>query len=516
MQSRFLSHLSSLRLALLVMVGVIIVAPALRAQSGLLAQFEDQTTTFTLDNGMTFIVVERHDAPVASFFTYADVGSVDEPSGQTGVAHMFEHMAFKGTRTIGSRDIEAELAMLEREEEAYLALRAAHLDGAPQATVDSLKAQFAALQDSAKALVEESAFDQLLSRNGAVGMNAFTSADQTGYFYSLPSNKAELWFATESDRFANPVLREFYQERDVVMEERRLRTDSNPIGRLIEEFVTTAYKAHPYGQPTVGHMADLETLSRTEAELFFKRYYTPNNLTVAIVGDVDPQQMRALAERYFAPLPAGERTLPIRTTEPEQLGERRVTIVDQAQPVVIVGYHRPSGSSPEAPAFTVLADLLNRGRTSRFHKALVESELALGANVLNPFPGEKYPGLFAVLAIPAQGKSPDEVEQAISEVLGEVVEEGVTAEELERAKTRARADLVGSLQSNTGLAIELASYEVLSGDWRELFRELEAIEAVTAADVQRVAEETFLTENRTVAVLRNAQQAEQQRADTSN
>ncbi|HLT46369.1 MAG TPA: pitrilysin family protein [Rubricoccaceae bacterium] len=484
----------------LVLFALVLAGPA--AAQGLLETFEPSVTEFTLDNGLTFVVVERHEAPVVSFMTYADVGSVDEPKGQTGIAHMFEHMAFKGTTSVGTADLDAELAALEAEEAAYQRLRAARLGGAPPAEVERLEAAFVALRDSAKALVEESAFERILERNGAVGLNAFTSADQTGYLYSLPANKLELWFAMEADRFRHPVLREYYVERDVVMEERRMRTESNPIGRLFEEFVTTAFKAHPYGQPTVGHMSDLQSISRTEAEAFFDRYYAANNLTIAIVGDVDPAQVRQLAERYFGPLPRRPEPERIGTVEPPQLGERRVTLVEQAQPFVFVGYHRPGGYHEDDAAFQVLTDVLANGRTSRLYRALVESELALSANVISAFPGEKYPTLYVVYGVPSRGVDPREVETAIYGVLDDVIEDGVTEEELERAKTRARASLVSGLESNLGLAVALAEVEALTGDWRNLFRELDAIEAVTAADVQRVAAETFRPSNRTVATLR--------------
>src|SRR5690606_32592879 len=347
----------------LVLFALVLAGPA--AAQGLLETFEPSVTEFTLDNGLTFVVVERHEAPVVSFMTYADVGSVDEPKGQTGIAHMFEHMAFKGTTSVGTADLDAELAALEAEEAAYQRLRAARLGGAPPAEVERLEQAFVALRDSAKTLLEESAFERILERNGAVGLNAFTSADQTGYLYSLPSNKLELWFAMEADRFRHPVLREYYVERDVVMEERRMRTESNPIGRLFEEFVTTAFKAHPYGQPTVGHMSDLQSISRTEAEAFFDRYYAANNLTIAIVGDVDPAQVRQLAERYFGPPPRRPEPERIGTVEPPQLGERRVTLVEQAQPFVFVGYHRPGGYHEDDAAFQVLTDVLANGRTSR-------------------------------------------------------------------------------------------------------------------------------------------------------
>jgi predicted Zn-dependent peptidase len=479
---------------------VLLAGPA--AAQDLLAGFEPSVTEFTLDNGLTFVVVERHEAPVVSFMTYANVGSVDEPAGQTGIAHMFEHMAFKGTTSVGTADLARELAALEAEEAAYLALRTARLNGAPDDEIARLEQAFVALRDTARTFVEASAFDRILEQHGAVGLNAFTSADQTGYLYSLPSNKLELWFAMEADRFRHPVLREFYVERDVVMEERRMRTESNPVGRLVEEFLTTAFKAHPYGKPTIGHMSDLESISRTEAQAFFDRYYAAGNLTIALVGDVDPAEVRRMAERYFGPLPGRPAPDRIGTVEPPQLGERRVTLVEQAQPFVFVGYHRPSAYHADDAAFQVLTDVLANGRTSRLYRTLVESELALGADVLPAFPGEKYPTLYIVYGVPNRGVDPRQVETAIYDVLTEVVEDGITAEELARAKTRARAGLVSGLESNLGLAAALAEVEALTGDWRNLFLQLDAIEAVTARDVQRVAAETFVPANRTVATLR--------------
>ncbi|HEX9950213.1 MAG TPA: pitrilysin family protein [Rubricoccaceae bacterium] len=478
-------------------------APAAGAQT-LLARFDTLVTRFELPNGMTFLVVPRRDAPVVSFFTYADVGSVDEPIGQSGVAHMFEHMAFKGTTSLGTTDLPAELAAMQAEDAAFARLRQAR-DAAPSGTepdVTALDAAFAAARDSAAQYVDDAAFDRLLDASGAVGVNAFTSADQTGYFYSLPANKAELWFATEADRFVRPVLREFYQERDVVIEERRLRTDSRPTGRLFEDFLTTAFKAHPYGRPTIGYISDLQALSRAEAQAFFDAHYSVSNLTVAIVGDVDVAEMQRLATLYFGSVPRGPTPARIPTVEPVQLGERRVTLLDRAQPYLLMGYHRPAGTHPDAAVYTVLADVLDAGRTSRFYRGLVETQRAAGTGVYEAFPGEKYPGLFVVIAVPSPGVDPDSLEADVTAQLDRVATDGVTDEELTRAKTRARAGLVAALTDNDGLASALAEAEALGGDWRSLFRDIDALDAVTADDVRRVAAATFTRANRTVATLR--------------
>lgn len=470
----------------------------------LLSEFEDKVTTTTLENGLTVVVVEREEAPVVSFHTHADVGSVNEPAGRTGIAHMFEHMAFKGTTSIGTNDIEAEMAALRRQEDIYLRLREERLKGprADSARIDSLQRQFEAAQEEAQSYVEQGEFENILKREGVTGMNAYTTADATGYMYSLPANKLELFFAMEADRFRNPVLREFYTERDVVMEERRQRTESSPTGRLIEEFLTTAYKAHPYGQPTIGHMSDLKHLSRTDAKQFYERYYTPGNLTVGIAGDVDPERVKALAKQYFGPMEATGEPLPVVTDEPEQLGERRVVIREQTKPFVVAGYHRGSMHSTNDPVYDVLASVLGQGRTSRLHKRLVETETALNVQAISSFPGQKHESLFVFFGVPNRGVSPDSVEHAIYDELDRIKQNGITQTELERAKTRARADLIGGLNSNAGLARRLSTIEAQTGDWRTLFRRLDALQAVTVEDVQRVANTTFKRSNRTVALIR--------------
>lgn len=481
----------------------VLLVPAAHGQE-LLSQFEEKVTTFTLDNGLSFVVVERHDAPVVSFHTYADVGAVNEPAGRTGLAHMFEHMAFKGTTTIGTENIEKEMAALRRQEDIYLQLRRVRAKG-PQADssrIDSLQKAFTSAQKTAESYVDQGAYENILEREGVTGMNAYTSADATAYMYSLPTNKLELFFAMESDRFRNPVLREFYTERNVVMEERRQRTESSPTGRLIEEFLTTAFKAHPYGQPTIGHMSDLNNLSRTDAKKFFDKYYNAGNLTIGIAGDVDPQQVKRLANEYFGRLEEGTDPLPVTTEEPEQLGERRVVIREDTQPYVLLGYHRGSMRSENDPVYDVLSSVLTQGRTSRLYQRLVETEQVLNVQAVPSFPGKKHESLFVFFGVPNRGVSPDTVEHAIYDELDRIQTEGITQEELERAKTRARADLISNLDSNSGLASLFAEAKALTGDWRTVFDQLNQLQAVTVEDVQRVAEATFSRSNRTVALIK--------------
>jgi predicted Zn-dependent peptidase len=310
----------------------------------------------------------------------------------------------------------------------------------------------------------------------------------------------------ESDRFANPVLREFYKERDVVMEERRMSTESQPIGRLMEEFMAIAYKAHPYGEPIVGHMSDIETLTRAEAETFFKKYYGPSNLTIAIVGDVTPKEIKRLAEIYFSRIQSVPKPDPVETVEPPQLGQRRVVVEDPSQPFVLIGYHKPGINHPDNAVFDAITDIVGMGRTSRLYKSLVkDKKIAVAASGFQGLPGNKYPGLFLYFAVPAKGHTSQQCEEAIYTEIERLKTEPVTPQELEKAKTRSRASLIRQLDSNRGLAAELTFYQVVTGDWRNLFKQLDKIDKVTAEDIQRVANEYFTSKNRTVGVIETSQ-----------
>ena len=469
-----------------------------------LAEFEKRMTEFTLDNGLKFLVLERHEAPVISFHTYADVGAVDEVKGITGLAHLFEHMAFKGTKTVGTKDYEAEARAMAKIDELFLALKTERRKGeqADKVRLEQLQNQFKEAQEEAQEYLVLDEYEEAFSREGSSGFNAGTGQDVTQYIVSLPSNKIELWMSMESDRFLNPVLREFYKEKDVVMEERRLGTESQPVGRLLEEFLAIAYKAHPYGEPIVGHMSDLETLTRSEAEAFFKKYYLPSNLTVAIVGDVNPQEVRELAEEYFNRIPSGPKPDPVETVEPPQLGQRRVIMQDPAQPFVLIGYHKPSINHSDNAVFDAITEIVGIGRTSRLYKSLVkEKKIAVAASGFPGMPGNKYPSLFLFYAVPARGRTNQECEEAIYAEIDKLKTEPVLPEELEKAKTRSRASLIRQLASNSGLASQLTFYEVITGDWRNLFKQLDDIDRVTAEDIQRVAKKYFTTKNQTVGII---------------
>ena len=470
-----------------------------------LASFEKRVTVKTLPNGLTAVICQRPDtAPVFSFFTNVDAGSVQDPMGKTGLAHMFEHMAFKGTETIGTKDYAAEKVALQKVEDAYAAYihERDQRVGRDEQKLKELQGAWQQAVKEAQQYVIPNQFGEIIERNGGEGMNAFTADDQTAYFYSFPVNRLELWAYLESSRYTHPVFREFYKERNVVIEERRMRTDSNPIGRLLEQFVEASFAAHPYHRPGIGYISDLNTFSATDAQHFFDTYYIPSNMVVAIVGDVDPVKTMAVIEKYFGAIPSRPKPDERTTTEPAQNSERRVILLDASQPVYLEGYHRPDYRDKDDAVYDALADLLSEGRTSRLYRALIrDKKIASEAEGGTGYPGVKYPHIFYFFATPMPGHTPQEVGDAIHAEIDRLKKEDISDEELKMVKTRAKANLIRSLGSNDGLAQDLAVYQTLYGDWRELFKSVDRIDAVTKADIRRVANQVFIPTNRTVGII---------------
>ena len=469
------------------------------------AGFEDietQVQEHVLSNGMKFIILERHEAPVFSGYIYVNVGGVDEPTGNTGIAHVFEHMAFKGTTTLGTKNYQEEKTTMDEMDAVYDQLRNEWVKGdcAEPEKLKQLEAEFDTLQEKGSHYSDGEEYSKLLEQEGAVGLNATTSADSTEYFYSLPSNRLELWMALESSRFLDPVMREFFKEKDVIKEERRGRVDSSPIGRLLEELKGVAFLAHPYGRPIIGHMSDINTTTRAEAIEFFKQYYAPSNMVAAIVGDVQADLVIQMAEEYFGKIPSRANPPLVETTEPKQLGTRHVKLLEQSQPIFIAAYHVPSVRHPNYIVLGAIADILSSGRTSRFHKKLIRDEKAsISIGAFPGYPGDKYASLFVIYSFPAQGHSNEKNEEMIMAEIENLKTEHVTEDELKKVKRNAKAGFIRSLRSNQGLAAQLCTYEFIHDDWREIFNLLEQIEKITPEDIKRVANEYFVDSNRSVA-----------------
>ncbi len=473
---------------------------ALEAQD--LASFEKRTTVKVLPNGLTLIVCERPEAPVFSFYTEVDAGSANDPQGASGLAHMFEHMAFKGSTEVGTTNYPAEKMALAKVEVAYAAYDAEFRKrvGQDKAKLAELHKAFEDAQAAAQKFVIPNQFSEIAEQNGAVGINASTSEDSTQYFWSMPSNRLELWAYLESQRIGHPVEREFYKERDVVQEERRMRIDSSPVGRMLEQFLATAYVAHPYGRSGVGWESEISQVTATEAEAFHKKYYVPANIVIAVVGDVKASTAMPILEKYFASIAAGPKPEPMTTVEPPQTSEKYVTLHDASQPFYIEGYHKPDYLDPDDAVYDAISDVFSNGRTARLYRSLVRDQrIAQTAQGFSGYPGEKFPGMFAVYAVPLPGHTDDEMRVAIEKELDQLKTEDISDAELERYKTRAKADMLRGLADNDGLAHTLADYQLRFGDWRQMFRDLDKVDKVTKADVRRVANKIFVENNRTTA-----------------
>ena len=472
----------------------------------------DRVIEHKLANGLTILMVERHQTPVVSINITFAVGGINEQVGQTGLAHLYEHMAFKGTRLVGTTNYEKEKPILDElasvgteldQRERDVAAKGGGAATADErAAIESLQKRFSDLQAQASRYVVGNEMALLYQRHGGVGLNASTGKDVTRYMISLPSNRLPLWAAIESDRMANPVLREFYKERGVVMEERRLRNDDSPNGLLFETFTSTAFRAHSYGIPTIGWGSDILSLTPAATEAFFKAHYGPDQATIALVGDINPKETIALIEQTFGKIPAAPPPPPLVTVEPEQRGERRIEVEFDAEPAIVIGYHKPGLGHPDDDVFDVIDAVLSDGLTSRLHQTLVlEKRLAVSVGSDASHPGVRAPNLFIFTATPLAPHTAAEVEAAVYEEIERLKREPVASKELEKVLNNLDADLIRGLRSNSGLASQLALYQAVVGDWRYILTSRDKVAAVTAADVQRVATQYFTKSNRTVAVL---------------
>lgn len=476
-----------------------------------LEELEKSVKEFTLPNGLKFMVVERHDAPVFSFQTMVNAGSANDLQGATGLAHMMEHMAFKGTADIGTTNFKAEAPLIAAEEVAwqnYLTERRRGIR-ADSTRLASLEKAWKDSQEASRKLVVGNEYTRLIEQNGATGLNASTSEDVTNYYYSLPSNRLEMWSLMEGSRMAHPVFREFYKERDVVFEERRMSRESNPIGRLFTEWIQAAFVAHPYGNGGIGNPSDLKTFSRTQGEEFYRKNYVAKNMCVALVGDVTLEGAQKVAQKYWSGVSAADPPPPMDTVEPQQKAERRVLLEDPGQPIVLIGWHGPAGTDPKYPAYEALANLLAGGNYSRLTKLLVkEKKIAVQVSAQGGMPGVRWPCEFLVFAVPASGQDPEKVEQAIYDAMEDIAtKHPFTEEELSGYKTRARAAKIGAAESNAELAGELVQAQTYYGDWHQFFRELERVNALAPQDLMDVMKTTCVRSNRTVGLILNKQTA---------
>ncbi|HJV90094.1 MAG TPA: pitrilysin family protein [Holophagaceae bacterium] len=489
------------------LVATLVAAPAL-------AQSLPAPVEKTLSNGMRLLMVERHDKPTIAVGWVARVGSANERPGITGIAHLFEHMMFKGTSTIGTRDIKRDRELNDaqdklrveiRKEESIL--RAKQLRGEIADMTDpkvrsahhqQLVEEFEKLVKEQQDLLVKDEFSKVYSQAGGVGLNAFTNTDVTTYIQTIPSNKLELWTWMESDRLRDPVFREFYKERDVVFEERRMRTESTPTGKFQEAFAAMTWTAHPYHWPVIGWASDVASITREQANEFFATFYAPNNITAVLVGDFKADEAAALCERYFGRIPANPKGVPeLITLEPKQLAEKRMYAEAETTPSVEIAWKGVPSGHADQYALDLLGEILS-GRSGRLYKSLVlEKKLATDVRAGNR--DRKYAGTFDATGTISGDHTPEEVEKAIYAEIEKIQKDGVTANELQKVKNQAQANNFRSLEDDFNLMVQLAVSDAITG-YREFLAGPAKYDAVTTADVQRVAKAYLTKETRNVAI----------------
>jgi predicted Zn-dependent peptidase len=465
---------------------------------------EKKVREYTLENGLRVLVVERHFSPTVSLYIRYKAGAVDENDEQTGTAHILEHMLFKGTKTIGALDWKREEPILEKIRAIIKDIDKESMKGdrADGQKLETLRQRLSSLQAEARRLFKENEIDSLYTENGGLDMNAFTGYDQTTYFVNLPSNKIELWARIESDRMVNPVFRDFYAERKVVIEERKQTVGSSPSRQLMEDFLATAFMVHPYRRPILGWESEMRFLDIDAVRKFFTTYHGPDNTVIAVAGDVNTDEVMRIIRKYFGSIPKQDilhRHIP---AEPTQTGERRIELMSDANPELIIGYHKPTLPSFDDYVFDLIDMILSRGRTSRLHASLVEGkQIAAEVATANGFPAARYPNLFVFFATPRHPHTNGECEKAVYEEIDRLRNEPVPEEEIRKAKNQLKADFLRRLDSNSGLASMLSYYESIAGDYRYINNYLASIEKISAGDITKAVNTYFTAENRTVAHL---------------
>ncbi|MBI2252520.1 MAG: insulinase family protein [Armatimonadetes bacterium] len=460
---------------------------------------------YTLKNGMKVLILEKHNFPIFTGYIQFKVGSVNEWPGVTGASHLLEHMMFKGTKSLGTWNYQKELPLIKEIDKIYKEIEkekekllTAYGKG-DLSKIENLKFKIKKLIDEQRKYIIKDELWGIYQKNGGSGLNASTGWDGTQYYVSLPANRLELWAFLESDRIKNLVFREFYSERDVVYEERRLRTDTQPEGKLWEEFMLSAYTASPYHWEVVGYASDLENMRKDEVADYFKYYYAPNNAVMVLAGDLKGDEAIKIIKKYFEDIPPQNKPKDVFTSEPPQAGEHRIEVEFDAQPSILIGFHGPKFGTQDQYALEIISRILSLGRTSRFYKNLIEKkQFALDVSAFNF--SRRLGNYFIIQAYPKAPHSLQELEEAIYQELENLKINPASDWELNKIKNQIDIEFIRSLDSNLGMAFQLGYAQALTGSWKN-FDEREKLKKITPKDIQLAAQKYFVKKNRTVAAL---------------
>ncbi len=487
---------------------------------------------YRLDNGMQVLMVEKHESPTIMAAIFARVGSSNEVTGITGISHLFEHMMFKGTETIGTKDMTRDreimaqldsLRELMRSEENVMRTEYRHGEITDMLDQDAktpryreIEKVFDSLILEQRQLIIKDQLDELYTKNGGSFLNAFTSQDMTAYFVRLPRNKIELYMWLESDRFSHPVFREFYSERNVVREERRLGVESTPTGLIEEDFQAMFWKSSSYHWDVIGWPSDLGSITREQANNYYATYYAPNNLSMILVGDLNPDEMITMVKKYFERIPRGTTPPPeVVTLEEKQYGEKRLIAEAEASPQTSIAYHTVAFKNADSYPLEVLAGIMS-GKTGRLYKKLVDEKgIAKGSMsgggrgmgggrlaVSASQDSRRFAGMFSIDAEGTSGVKAEDLEQAIYEVIEDLKVNPVPDMELQKVKNQMKVDIIRSMDRMAGIGILFyLGQNAAMGDWREANVDPQKCDAVTADDIMRVANKYFANDQRNVMII---------------
>ncbi len=468
-----------------------------------LESLESAVRVKKLNNGITVIALDHGFSPTLTLIISFKVGSVDESYRTTGSAHMLEHMLFKGTDKVGTKDYPNEKRVLDQIEKIGESLDRLRIANPDDKRIPGLQKQLKKLQDEESKYVVNSPYDKIYTSNGAVGFNASTSRDMTQYFVEMPASKLELWAQTESERLRNPVMREYYRERQAVTEERLMRFDSKGIESLYEQFIATAFIAHPYRHPTIGWASNVGYLSLRDVKNFYRTHYTPRNMTITVVGKQKPEDTFAVIEKYFDKLDGEGDDVPLAIREPAHAGERRFELYFDSNPFLLIGWNKPTFPSRTDYAFDIITGLLSDGKTSRLYRSLVlEKKIAASVDAMNGFPGSRYDNLFMIAAAPKYPHTPQELESAVYEEIARLRND-LTQEDIDRTVNRTESSMIFDLDSNKGIAHALSYYQTVFGDWKYVSRYLGEIRSVSVREITDAMDKYLIRDNRTVGILLN-------------